>query len=106
MTDPIKLNMPFVGIPSFCRFPICFDLDTLDADVAILGIPYDDGASYRPGVRFAPRRIREMSLRHSARGSRPTGYYEFELSKYSLITKFEMIASEIVVMLMSYIRSR
>jgi len=84
VADAIKLNMPFVGIPSFCRFPICFDLDTLDADIAILGIPYDDGASYRPGVRFAPRRIREMSLRHSARGSRPTGYYEFETQQILL----------------------
>jgi agmatinase len=30
-------------------------------DVAIVGIPYDGGTSYRPGARFGPRAIREQS---------------------------------------------
>jgi agmatinase len=30
-------------------------------DVALLGIPYDGGTSYRPGARHAPRHIREQS---------------------------------------------
>ncbi|MBI4277251.1 MAG: agmatinase [Armatimonadetes bacterium] len=30
-------------------------------DVAILGIPFDGGVSYRPGPRFAPRAVREHS---------------------------------------------
>jgi agmatinase len=30
-------------------------------DVALLGIPYDGGASYRTGARFGPRAIREQS---------------------------------------------
>jgi guanidinopropionase len=30
-------------------------------DVALLGIPYDGGTSYRPGARFGPRAIREQS---------------------------------------------
>ena len=30
-------------------------------DVALLGIPYDGGTSYRPGTRFGPRAIREQS---------------------------------------------
>ena len=30
-------------------------------DVALLGIPYDGGVSYRPGARFGPRAIREQS---------------------------------------------
>ena len=33
------------------------------ADVGILGIPYDAGASYLPGARFGPRAIREGSQR-------------------------------------------
>jgi agmatinase len=30
-------------------------------DVALVGIPYDGGTSYRPGARFGPRSIREQS---------------------------------------------
>lgn len=32
-----------------------------DLDVALLGIPYDGGVSYRPGARFGPRAVREQS---------------------------------------------
>ncbi len=30
-------------------------------DVAVLGVPYDGGVSYRPGARFGPRAVREQS---------------------------------------------
>src|SRR5438445_8675559 len=30
-------------------------------DVALLGIPYDGGTSYRTGARFGPRAVREQS---------------------------------------------
>jgi guanidinopropionase len=30
-------------------------------DVALMGIPYDGGTSYRPGARFGPRAVREQS---------------------------------------------
>ena len=30
-------------------------------DVALIGIPYDGGTSYRPGARFGPRAVREQS---------------------------------------------
>jgi agmatinase len=35
--------------------------DAAALDVAILGIPYDGGTSYRPGARHGPRHIREQS---------------------------------------------
>lgn len=35
--------------------------DTPDTDVAVLGIPFDSGTSYRPGARFGPAAIREAS---------------------------------------------
>jgi arginase family enzyme len=50
---------PFHGIPTFMRLPASRDLDGVD--VAIVGIPYDSGASYRSGTRFSPRKIRESS---------------------------------------------
>lgn len=51
---------PFMGIPSFMRLPVTRDLK--EVDVAILGVPFDSGTSYRSGTRFGPRKIRETSL--------------------------------------------
>jgi agmatinase len=65
--------MPFVGIPSFLRAPVVADLDALDADIAVMGIPTDEGSPFMPGSRFAPRSIREHSLRFAAGGP---GYYD------------------------------
>ena len=49
----------FAGIATFARLP---RLDELDhADVAIVGVPFDSGVSYRPGARFGPAHVREAS---------------------------------------------
>ncbi len=56
-----RLNLPFVGISSFGKSPICLDWDKINADVAILGAPYDFGTQWRAGARFGPRSIREAS---------------------------------------------
>lgn len=34
-----RVNLPFTGIASFCKFPIQTDLEKLSADVAIFGVP-------------------------------------------------------------------
>jgi agmatinase len=47
------------GEPTFARLPRLSDVAS--ADVAILGIPFDSGVSYRPGARFGPGHIRESS---------------------------------------------
>lgn len=70
-----RMNWPFVGIPSFLRAPICTDLDSLDADIAIMGVPFDEGVPFMPGSRFGPRSLREHSLRFV--GGAP-GYYDPE----------------------------
>ncbi len=49
----------FSAIKTFFRLPIA-DVDA-DYDIAITGVPYDGAVSYRPGARFAPTRVREMS---------------------------------------------
>jgi agmatinase/guanidinopropionase len=51
---------PFMGIPSFMRLPVSRELTGVD--VAILGVPFDSGTSYRTGTRFGPRKIREASV--------------------------------------------
>ena len=52
-------QQPFAGIASFMRRPVTRDLSGVD--VAILGVPFDSGTSYRAGTRFGPRKIREVS---------------------------------------------
>ncbi len=37
------------------------DWDAIEADVAILGAPYDGGTQWRAGARFGPRAVREAS---------------------------------------------
>ena len=56
-----RLNLPFVGFATFGKKPTCEDWDAIDADVAILGAPFDFGTQYRSGTRFGPRSIREAS---------------------------------------------
>ncbi|CAJ0994011.1 Guanidinopropionase [Sodalis praecaptivus] len=50
----------FCGVPTFMRLPMATDLSVLDA--AIIGLPSDAGAPFRPGARFAPNAVRAMSI--------------------------------------------
>jgi agmatinase len=56
-----KLNLPFTGIASFGKYPICTDLEKLDADIAVMGMPCDIAIQGKPGTRFGPRGIRSES---------------------------------------------
>jgi agmatinase len=49
----------FSGIPTFMRLPHISRPEELD--VALVGVPFDGGTSYRPGPRFGPRNIRVQS---------------------------------------------
>ncbi|MDI3339149.1 MAG: agmatinase [Sphaerobacter sp.] len=49
----------FSGIRTFARLPHVRDL--AGVDVAVCGIPFDTGTSYRTGARFGPAAVREMS---------------------------------------------
>jgi agmatinase len=56
-----RLNRPFVGHATFAKATPCLDWQSIDADVAVLGVPYDMGTQYRSGARIGPRAIREAS---------------------------------------------
>ncbi len=56
-----RLDLPFVGHCTFGKRPAVTDWNMIDADVAILGVPFDMGTQYRSGARFGPRAIREAS---------------------------------------------
>ena len=59
--DSGRLDLPFVGLCSFGKYPYQPDWDAIDADFAVLGAPFDFGTQFRPGARFGPRSIREAS---------------------------------------------
>jgi agmatinase len=48
------------GIATFMRLPHITQSEELD--VALLGIPFDGGTTYRPGPRFGPRHVRAQSV--------------------------------------------
>lgn len=56
-----RLNLPFVGISTFAKAPYEPDWNAIDADVAVLGAPFDFGTQWRAGARFGPRAVREAS---------------------------------------------
>src|ERR1700730_10055417 len=49
----------YAGEATFARLPRIDEVP--QADVAVLGVPFDGGVSYRPGARFGPAHIRESS---------------------------------------------
>jgi len=59
--DSGRLNLPFVGLCSFGKYPYQPDWSAIDADFAVLGAPFDFGTQFRAGARFGPRGIREAS---------------------------------------------
>ena len=56
-----RLDLPFVGISTFGKRAYVSDWSTIDADIAILGAPFDAGTQWRSGARFGPRGVREAS---------------------------------------------
>ncbi|WP_085899599.1 agmatinase [Kiloniella majae] len=56
-----RLDLPFVGISTFGKREYVADWDKIDADVAVLGAPFDFGTQWRAGARFGPRAVREAS---------------------------------------------
>ncbi len=66
-----RLNLPFVGICTFGKYPYVEDWDNINADVAVMGAPFDAGSQYRSGARMGPRGISEASTLFSFASSIP-----------------------------------
>lgn len=76
-----KLNLPLTGIPTFCKAPLREDWSNLQADVAVLGVPFDISVGERPGARFGPKAIRDASCVYALAGS---GFYDHEIDEYCM----------------------
>ena len=53
------LTPRYAGLGTFARLPRIEDVSK--ADVAVVGMPFDTGVSYRPGARFGATHVRESS---------------------------------------------
>ncbi len=72
----------YVGPTTFMKLPWITDPDELrrrKTDVAIIGAPFDDAVSHRPGARFGPRAIREAQYTSGSIHSLQLGVEPFEV---------------------------
>jgi len=51
----------YAGPATFALLPRLDDIGQQDVDIAVMGVPFDGGVSYRPGARFGPTHVRESS---------------------------------------------
>jgi agmatinase len=71
-----------VGL-TYCRLPLALDPGELDGvDVAILGAPFDEGVSFRPGTRFGPRAIRQAE---DVGGPSPRPHMELGIEPFGIL---------------------
>jgi agmatinase len=66
MADYKELGLSCFGPATFVKAPMVNPHDSWSADIAALGVPFDAGTGFRPGTRWGPRAIRDMSVRFSA----------------------------------------
>lgn len=57
--EPEGGHMPYAGFSTLLNAPVGDDLN--DVDIGLVGVPFDLGVTNRPGARFGPKQIREMS---------------------------------------------
>jgi len=56
--DPLQVPR-FAGPATFARLPRLDEVES--ADIAIVGVPFDSGVTYRPGARFGPHAVRSAT---------------------------------------------
>jgi agmatinase len=67
-------DMPYVGVASFFKAPLTTEPTPSAADVAVLGVPWDQGTTNRSGARFGPRALREASTLYAYQHEHETLY--------------------------------
>jgi agmatinase len=84
-TKPSEEPWPDVrALPrSFFKAPLCDNLDELNADVAFIGMPFDQGTLGRPGARYGPDAIRDAPRTYSyldpyGRQSGAEGFFDID----------------------------
>ena len=84
LSTTIKTGAPrYANVSTFFRAPHIDMHDKADAlanvDIGILGVPFDGGASNRPGARYGPREVRSQTVSNIRRVNQATGVKPFEM---------------------------
>jgi agmatinase len=83
--QPFRANeVAYAGVGlTYCRRPLALEpADLAGVDVAILGAPFDEGVSFRPGTRFGPRAIRQAE---DVGGPAPRPHMELGVEPFSIL---------------------
>lgn len=84
-----ELGVSFFGPATFVKSPMVDLDDDWTADIAALGVPFDQGAGFRSGARWGPQAIRAMSVRFgslSAQGN--PGFWDLRTGRDKAVCKF------------------
>ncbi len=76
----------FAGVTSFLRRSLT--KDPAGADLAVMGVPFDQAVTHRPGARFGPRAIREASSLMA--GDVPYGWGYSPLERFRVVDTGDM----------------
>lgn len=68
---------------TFFNAPLCPDIQNLTADIAFIGVPFDQGTLGRPGARFGPDALRDAPRAYSysdpyGRQSAAEGFFDID----------------------------
>jgi len=67
-------ELPFSGIATFFKAPHVPAPTRADCEVAVLGVPWDEGTTFRSGARMGPRALREASTMYAYQQDHETLY--------------------------------
>ena len=83
--EPTDQDWPMIRAQprSFFKAPLCTDLDLLEAKVAFIGVPFDQGTLGRPGARYGPDAIRDAPRTYAytdpfGRGKDAEGFFDID----------------------------
>jgi agmatinase len=80
-TQDEPLTPTYAGFRTMFRLPAVLDpAGWAEADIAVVGIPFDIATTNRPGARFGPAAVREMSLMVAQGEHYPSGVWLDALS--------------------------
>ncbi|MGE0752397.1 MAG: agmatinase [Variibacter sp.] len=71
----VNPNRSAFGVPTFGKAPLIDLAQEWEADVVVIGVPFDQAVTFRPGTRFGSRAVRDASLRY-AFFQKGTGFWD------------------------------
>ena len=87
-------SMPYAGIATFAGYPLWQSDQEVNA--VVLGVPYDEGTTYRPGTRFGPRTIRNASMFYAYEGHEDR-FYDADRDKWILTHQIIADAGDVAI---------